>query len=225
MNALSNSTPSPSSLASEEPKSIETTAAPAAGAELTPVAMLEALIFASPQPVAPQALADVVGLPLEQVEAEIKALATHLADRGLRLQRHRGRLQIVSAPEAAPYIEDLLGLDVNLSLSQAALETLAIIAYAQPVTRPQIESIRGVGSDSVIRTLLLAGLVEKRGRADSLGRPILYGTTFEFLQQFGLRSSGDLPPLKEKVKEKVKENHEEQAGRPAEQDDEVAPDA
>ncbi len=178
--------------------------------------MLEALIFASPQPVAPQALADVVDLSLEEVEAALKELAAHLADRGLRLQRHRGRLQIVSAPEAALYIEDLLGLDVNLSLSQAALETLAIIAYAQPVTRPQIESIRGVNSDSVIRTLSLAGLVEKQGRADSLGRPLLYGTTFEFLQQFGLNSPDDLPPLKEQVKAK----QEEQAGRA----EEAAPD-
>ncbi|NBD35430.1 MAG: SMC-Scp complex subunit ScpB [Chloroflexi bacterium] len=169
--------------------------------------MLEALIFASPQPVAPQALAAVVELSLEEVEAAIKELAAHLADRGLRLQRHRGRLQVVSAPEAAPYIEDLLGLDVNLSLSQAALETLAIISYAQPVTRPQIESIRGVSSDSVLRTLLLAGLIEKQGRADSLGRPILYGTTFEFLQQFGLNSPDDLPPLKDKIKkEKGKED-------------------
>ena len=181
--------------------------------------MLEALIFASPQPVAPQALADVVDLSLEEVEAAIKELSAHLADRGLRLQRHRGRLQIVSAPEAAPYIEDLLGLDVNLSLSQAALETLAIISYAQPVTRPQIESIRGVNSDSVIRTLLLAGLVEKQGRADSLGRPILYGTTFEFLQQFGLNSPDDLPPLKEQVKEKEKREEQE------EQDEADAPDA
>ena len=198
---------SSSSPATEEPKTAETTVAPSAEGELTPDAMLEALIFASPQPVAPQALADVVDLSLEEVEAAVKELAAHLADRGLRLQRHRGRLQIVSAPEAAPYIEDLLGLDVNLSLSQAALETLAIISYAQPVTRPQIESIRGVSSDSVLRTLLLAGLIEKQGRADSLGRPILYGTTFEFLQQFGLNSPDDLPPLKEKIKkEKMKED-------------------
>ena len=75
------------------------------------------------------------------------------------------------------------------------METLAIVAYAQPITRPQIESIRGVNSDSVLRTLLSAGLIEDVGRADSIGRPILYSTTFEFLQQFGLKSPKELPPV------------------------------
>jgi segregation and condensation protein B len=99
-------------------------------------------------------------------------------------------------PEAAPYIEALLGLDVTLRLTQAAMETLAIVAYAQPVTRPQVESIRGVSSDSTLRTLLSAGLIEDIGRAETLGRPILYGTTFEFLQQFGLNQPDELPPLR-----------------------------
>jgi len=87
-------------------------------------------------------------------------------------------------------------LEVNLRLSQAALETLSIIAYAQPITRPQIEAIRGVNSDHVLRTLVSTGLVESIGRAETLGRPILYATTFEFLQQFGLESIEDLPPIK-----------------------------
>jgi len=114
----------------------------------------------------------------------------------LRLQRSRDRLQLVSAPAAAPYVEALLGLEVTIRLTQAAMETLAIVANAQPVTRPQVESIRGVSSDSTLRTLLSAGLIEETGRAESLGRPILYGTTFEFLQQFGLERPEDLPPLR-----------------------------
>jgi segregation and condensation protein B len=163
--------------------------------ELTSEALMEALIFASPRPVLVDALASAAGLSDEEAQAALGRLETQLADRGLRLQRTRGRIQLVSAPEAAPYIEALLGLDVDLRLSQAAMETLAIVAYAQPVTRPQVESIRGVGSDSTLRTLLSAGLIEDLGRADTLGRPILYGTTFEFLQQFGLEEPGDLPPL------------------------------
>jgi segregation and condensation protein B len=114
---------------------------------------------------------------------------------GRRLHIKTTRLQFVTAPEAAACIEELLSLDVQLRFTQAALETLAIVAYAQPVTRPQVVSIRGVSSDSTMRTLLSAGMVEELGRAETLGRPILYGTTFEFLQQFGLRSPDDLPPL------------------------------
>ncbi len=156
---------------------------------------MEALIFASPRPVPVDALADAAGLSGEETRAALALLETRLENRGLRLQRSRDRVQLVSAPEAAPYVEALLGLNVDLRLSQAAMETLAIVAYAQPVTRPQVESIRGVGSGSTLNTLLTAGLIEDLGRADTLGRPILYGTTFEFLQQFGLKEPGDLPPL------------------------------
>lgn len=167
---------------------------------LTPIALLEALIFASPKPVPVEDLSRVTGLALEETEAALATLETQLAHRGLRLQRNRSRVQLISAPEAAADIEELLGLDVQLRFTQAALETLSIVAYAQPVTRPQIESIRGVSSDSTIRTLLAAGMIEERGRADSLGRPILYGTTFEFLQQFGMQRLEDLPPLEPEKK-------------------------
>ncbi|HQE93220.1 MAG TPA: SMC-Scp complex subunit ScpB [Anaerolineae bacterium] len=162
---------------------------------LSPDALLEALLFVAPQPLTAESLAEVAGLSLDETETALSTLEKRLATSGLRVQRHQKRLQIVSAPEAAPLVEKLLGLEVNLHLSQAALETLAIVGYAQPATRPQIEAIRGVGSDSVLRTLLAAGLIEEVGRADSVGRPILYGTTFEFLQQFGLQKPEDLPPL------------------------------
>lgn len=168
---------------------------------LTTEALLEALIFASPHPVPVGDLASAAGLSQDEAQAALDRLEAQLSDRGLRLQRSRGRIQFVSAPEAALYIEDLLGLNVDLRLSQASMETLAIVAYAQPVTRPQIESIRGVSSDSTLRTLLSAGMIEDLGRADTLGRPILYGTTFEFLQQFGLNEPEDLPPLEPKQAE------------------------
>ena len=167
---------------------------------LTPDACLEALLFVAPQPLPLEMLADAAGLSLEEAEEALATLETRLATAGLRVQRSKKRLQLVSVPEAAPHVEKLLGLEVRLHLSQAALETLAIIGYAQPITRPQIEAIRGVSSDSVLRTLLNAGLIEEIGRAETVGRPILYGTTFEFLQQFGLQKPEDLPPLEQPEK-------------------------
>jgi segregation and condensation protein B len=164
--------------------------------DLSHEALFEALIFASPQPVMLEQLAHIVGLSTEEAEGILAHLEARLTRGGLRLQRHkRGGLQLVTWPKAAPYVERLLNLEVNLRLSQASLEALSIVAYAQPVTRPQIEAIRGVNSDSVLRTLMSAGLIEEVGRAESVGRPILYGTTFEFLQQFGLKEVDDLPPL------------------------------
>lgn len=158
-------------------------------------ALIEALLFAAPQPVTVEQLAQALQRPQEEVEAALARLEVQLQERGIRLQRHRDALQLTTAPAAAPFIERLAGAEVTLRLSQAALETLAIIAYAQPITRPQIEAIRGVGSDGVVRTLLSAGLIAEVGRAETVGRPILYGTTAEFLQQFGLASLTELPPL------------------------------
>lgn len=162
---------------------------------LTPEALLESLLFVARNPVEEGDLFSSAGLSAEEGPAALARLEASLAERGLRLQRLNGRVQLVSAPAAAPHVENFLGLEINLRLSQAAMEALAIIAYAQPVTRPQIEAIRGVSSGSVLRTLLGAGLIEEAGRADSVGRPILYCTTFEFLEQFGLESVEDLPPL------------------------------
>jgi segregation and condensation protein B len=111
------------------------------------------------------------------------------------LQRKGLQVQLISMPEATPYIQRFLGLELTGRLTQPALETLAIIAYRQPVTRATLEAIRGVNCDGVLRTLVSRGLVEEVGRLDQAGRPILYGTTFEFLQYFGLRSLDELPPL------------------------------
>lgn len=169
---------------------------------LAPAALLEALLFVAQGPVKEEDLFAAAGLTAEEGAEVLGRLEVYLAEGGLRLQRLGRRLQLVTPAEAAPQIEQFLGLEVNLRLSQAALETLAIVAYAQPVTRPQVEAIRGVNSDSVLRTLLAAGLIEEGGRAETVGRPILYQTTFEFLQQFGLTSLDDLPAL-ETVKQSV----------------------
>ncbi len=120
---------------------------------------------------------------------------SRLAESGLRLQRHLGRIQLTSAPQAAEVIERFLGLESTSRLTRAALEALAIIAYQQPATRPQVDAIRGVNSDGVLKNLLSKGLVQEVGRAEAPGRPILYGTTPEFLQYFGLNALDEMPVL------------------------------
>jgi len=163
--------------------------------ELT--SLIESLLFVADAPVMPAQLAAALDVEPKAVEEALDQLAADYQQRGLRLQRKAGRVQLVTAPEAAPAVERFLGLDLSSKLSPAALETLAIVAYRQPVTRAQVEAIRGVNSDSVLRTLINKGLIEEVGRLEQVGRPILYGTTFEFLQYFGLQDLQDLPPLDE----------------------------
>lgn len=158
-------------------------------------ARIEALLFVAPGLVAVNQLAVALEVPPKQVEAALPAVEEGFAARGIRLQRYRGELRLISAPEAAPLVERFLHLEASTRLSAAALECLAIVAYQQPITRPQIDSVRGVNSDSSIRSLLTHGLVEEAGRADGPGRPILYSTTSEFLQHFGLSKIEDLPKL------------------------------
>jgi segregation and condensation protein B len=145
--------------------------------------------------VAPSQLATALDLTVTAVEKGLEELDENLRIRGLRLQRHAGRVQLTTAPELAEAVERFLGLEATSRLSRAALETLAIIAYKQPVTRPAVDSIRGVNSDGVIKSLLSKGLLQEVGRSEGPGRPILFGTTPEFLQHFGLNSLSELPPL------------------------------
>jgi segregation and condensation protein B len=156
---------------------------------------LEALLFVAPEPVTTAQLAAVLDVAPSVIERGLNELDASLSSRGLRLQRHAGRFQLTTAPELAELIERFLGLEATTHLSRAALETLAIIAYQQPVTRPQIDAIRGVNSDSMMKSLLHKGLILESGRADGPGRPILYSTTPEFLQHFGLNSILEMPPL------------------------------
>jgi segregation and condensation protein B len=158
-------------------------------------AQVECLLFVANDPVSIERLAAVLTAEPEQIEHILDILSAEYTQRGIRLQRKRQRVQLVTAPEAADLVRAFLGLELTGRLSPAALETLAIVAYRQPVTRAEIEAVRGVSSDSVLRTLLHRGLIEEQGRLDQAGRPIIYGTTFEFLQQFGLASLESLPPL------------------------------
>lgn len=156
---------------------------------------IEAILFVAAEPVPTSQLATALDVSTSVVERGLNELDESLSTRGLRLQRHGGRVQLTTAPEFAELIERFLGLESTSRLSRAALETLAIVAYQQPVTRPQIDSIRGVNSDSMIKSLLNKGLVLESGRADGPGRPILYSTSPEFLQHFGLNSILEMPPL------------------------------
>ena len=167
---------------------------------------LEALLFVAAEPVATAQLATALDVSVSVVERGLNELDASLQSRGLRLQRHAGRVQLTTAPLLAELIERFLGLEATSHLSRAALETLAIIAYQQPVTRPQIDSIRGVNSDSMMKSLLSKNLILESGRADGPGRPILYSTTPEFLQHFGLNSILEMPPLARPEEEESKQN-------------------
>jgi segregation and condensation protein B len=157
--------------------------------------LIESLLFVADEPVAVERLAAAIGVGRGAVEEALRELSEEYEQRGLRLQHKGGRLQIVTAPDAAPYIERFLGLELTSRLSAPSLETLAIVAYQQPITRAGVEAVRGVNCDSVLRTLVSKGLIEPVGRLPQAGRPIVYGTTFEFLQHFGLQDLAELPPL------------------------------
>ncbi len=163
--------------------------------------IVEALLFVAEAPAAPEELAKAAGAPPSAVASVIRELAEEYGNgkRGFIVQEHKGKYQLVTAPEVAEYVARFLGLDLTTRLSNAALEVLSVVAYRQPVTRAQIESVRGVNSDAALNTLIQRGLVEEVGVLQAPGRPRLYGTTSEFLRIFGLRSLDDLPPLNVEV--------------------------
>jgi segregation and condensation protein B len=158
-------------------------------------ALVEGLLFVADEPVTVARLAEALEVETDAVEAALNEISADGANRGVRLQRRGDRVQLVTRPEAAAYIERFMGLENSARLSQAALETLSIVAYRQPCTRAQIEVVRGVNCDSVLKNLLSKGLIEESGRLETVGHPFLYSTTFAFLQHFGLRSLDELPPL------------------------------
>jgi len=159
------------------------------------VKTVEGLLFVASEPVTIHHLASVAGCSTGRLESILEQLKEACRERGIRVQQKGNKVQFVSAPELTETIEQFLGLTLTGKLSTPALETLAIVAYRQPITRPEIEAIRGVNSDGVLRTLVSKGLVEEVGRLDSVGQPILFGVTFEFLRYFGLETLDDLPEL------------------------------
>lgn len=161
--------------------------------------LLEALLFAASKPVPLDKLAEAAELPEGVVERAVTALETSCGaeGRGVRLDRVAGGVRLVSRPEYDYPVRRLLGLDGRTKLSMAALETLAIIAYRQPVTGPEVAELRGVNSSSSIRTLLDRKLITTAGRKEVVGTPFLYKTTKEFLVHFGLKGLADLPKPEE----------------------------
>ena len=156
--------------------------------------LLEALLFSASTLVSANELAENLGLSISEIQKGLRELEEYyLKYRFLRLQWHKNKIRIVTAPEISSQIEKFMQIEISTTLSQAALESLAIVALKQPTTRSEVEEIRGVNSDGVMRTLLSKGLIQELGRAEGLGRPILYGTTDEFLLQFGLSSIDDIP--------------------------------
>lgn len=163
--------------------------------------LLEAILFVADEPTSASTLGRVLDLTPSQVRKGLDELAQQLHRRtsGLRLQQGPDGAQLVTASEVSATVEHFLGIEANRHLSDAALETLAIIAYRQPVTRHVIDRIRGVNSDGAISTLRRRGLIEGIGRAPGPGRPLLFSTTQRFLEHFGLERADELPPLPEDV--------------------------
>ncbi|ELK22178.1 MULTISPECIES: SMC-Scp complex subunit ScpB [Anoxybacillus] len=164
------------------------------------LAIMEALLFAAGEEgLTYKQMADVLDIQEERVYELVQQLKHmyDVAERGIMVVEMAGTLQLVTKKQCAPYLQKLVESPTTSSLSQAALETLAIIAYRQPITRAEIEHIRGVKSDKPLQTLLGKALIKEVGRAEGTGRPILYGTTKEFLDYFGLKTLDELPPLPE----------------------------
>jgi len=171
-------------------------------------AELEALLFVAERPLSRREIAGIAGVDRATVDARLGDLEISLAGRGIRLVASGDRVELATAPDAGPLVARYVGSDAT-RLTPASLETLAIVAYRQPLTKSVIERIRGVDSEYSLRTLLHRRLVVELGRADAPGRPFLYGTGFDFLERFGLTSLDELPPLDAQI-----------AGRLVEVDDE-----
>ena len=175
---------------------------PAPG-ELTE-AGLEALLFVAERPLSRREIGTIAGVDAATVDARLGDLEVSLRDRGLRLLGVGDRVELATAPETGALVARYVGTDA-VRLSPAGLETLAIVAYRQPVTKAAVERVRGVDSDYTIRSLLHRRLVVELGRSNAPGRPILYGTAFEFLERFGLESLEDLPTLEADVAARLSE--------------------
>lgn len=162
-------------------------------------AVIEALIFASSEPLSLKEIAGIMQINEHTIEQLLIDLIDEYeqAQKGIRIQVIAGGYHFMTAPACAEYVEKLKKIPRSSPLSQAALETLAIIAYRQPITRAEIEALRGVRVESSLTTLLEKELIQEAGRRETPGRPILYTITTHFLKHFGLNSLDDLPPIEE----------------------------
>ncbi len=164
-------------------------------------AALEAILFVAEAPIPEGELAEVLECPVADVKARLVAWSDQLAaeDRGITLRQVGGGWRLYTKPEAHPYLERFSATATATRLSGAALEVLAVVAYRQPVSRGQIAELRGVDSDSAVRTLERRGLIEEAGRLQTPGNPAIYRTTPLFLEKLGLQAVDELPPLADHV--------------------------
>lgn len=182
--------------------------------------MLEALLFVAERPLSRREIASLAGVDRDVVDARLGDLEVSLRDRGIQLLTVGDRVELATAAEAGTLIARYVGVDAA-RLSPASLETLAIVAYRQPVTRAAVERIRGVDSDYTLRSLLHRRLLVELGRSAAPGRPILYGTGFEFLERFGLTTLDELTPLDVEVAGRLAEEGRAELGEPATEDQPV----
>ncbi len=168
---------------------------------MEPEALIESILFVAEEPITTNEFAEVLEVSLEDVDAELLALQARLRDtgRGLVLREVGGGWRLYTHPDAQPYLERFAATDRATRLSSAALETLAVVAYKQPVSRGQIAEIRGVDSDHALRTLMRRGLVVEVGRAGGPGQAVLFGTTDLMMEKLGINSLDELPPLADHV--------------------------
>lgn len=163
-------------------------------------AILEAILFVAEQPIPAGELAALLEVPRKEVEATLQRMADERAERGgLVLREVGGGWRLYTRPEARPYLELFAASARATRLSSAALETLAVVAYQQPVSRGQVSEVRGVDSERVLHTLESRGLITEVGRAPGSGQAVLYGTTPTFLEKLGINDLDELPPLADHV--------------------------
>lgn len=167
--------------------------------------IIEAILFVAEKPINVKELAKISNYLSFDVQKVLLELISDYKKRGLRIIRKGDYFQLITAPEIAKYIARYLNQELKKELGEAALETLAIITYKQPITRMEIEKIRGVNCEAILRTLQIKGLISEVDRKDAPGKPILYGTTFEFLQYLGVESLDELPKLNKEEKDKIKQ--------------------
>ncbi|MEW5693234.1 MAG: SMC-Scp complex subunit ScpB [Candidatus Hydrogenedentota bacterium] len=184
--------------------------------ELKP--LVEAIIFASSQPLKIKELASFFEKNEDEIEKVVNELKKEYESqsRGLRIVEVAGGMQMVTSPDCAPVLREYFKIQKKIRLSRPGLETLAIIAYNQPITRPEIDNLRGVNSEGVLKTLLDKRLIEISGRKEEPGKPLLYRTTDEFLKVFGLKDLKDMPTLKE-LEEMIETEEESETQEPQEQ--------
>lgn len=161
--------------------------------------LLEALLFVRAEPVGAEELSHWLGIALDEVPGMVEELQQKLRDResGLTVRWSAGGVELVTRSDLADAIQERLQIAEPEPLSHASWEVLSIVAYRQPITRMEIEALRQTGSERALETLMSRQLIEEVGRKETLGRPILYGTTPIFMREFGLSSSDQLPPLSE----------------------------